>query len=103
MGGCSCRHPAVSTVVRSLLPCRGRQVIDLNFYPVPEARTSNMRHRPIGMGVQGLADAFVKMRMPYESPEAAQLNRDIFETMYFAALDGTGSWWTGRVSTVHTQ
>ncbi len=65
------------------------QVIDLNFYPVPEARTSNMRHRPVGMGVQGFADALVKMRFPFESAEAAQLNRDIFETMYFAALDGT--------------
>ncbi len=74
----------------SIKACCARpvQVIDLNFYPVPEARYSNMRHRPVGMGVQGLADTFIKMRMPFESPEAAALNKDIFETMYFAALDG---------------
>ncbi len=62
------------------------KVIDVNFYPVVEARNSNMRHRPIGIGVQGLADAFILMRMPFESPEAQQLNKDIFETIYFAAL-----------------
>ena len=53
------------------------QVIDVNFYPVEEARNSNMRHRPIGMGVQGLADAFAKMRMPFDSPAAMQLNKVI--------------------------
>ena len=62
------------------------RVIDVNYYPIPEARNSNMRHRPIGLGVQGLADAFIKMRFPFDSEEAAQLNRDIFETMYFAAV-----------------
>jgi ribonucleoside-diphosphate reductase alpha subunit len=62
------------------------KVIDINYYPIPEARNSNMRHRPIGIGVQGLADAFIQMRFPFESDEARKLNRDIFETIYFAAL-----------------
>ncbi|MBR9923065.1 MAG: ribonucleoside-diphosphate reductase subunit alpha [Bacteroidetes bacterium] len=62
------------------------KVIDINYYPVIEARNSNMRHRPIGIGVQGLADAFIQMRFPFDSPEARQLNKDIFETIYFAAL-----------------
>ena len=61
-------------------------VIDRNYYPVPEARNSNMRHRPIGLGVQGLADAFIQLRLPFTSPEAKQLNKDIFETIYFASL-----------------
>lgn len=62
------------------------KVIDVNYYPVEEAKNSNMRHRPIGLGVQGLADAFILMRMPFDSPEARQLNKDIFETIYFAAM-----------------
>lgn len=62
------------------------RVIDVNYYPVEEAKNSNMRHRPIGLGVQGLADAFIKMGMPFESDEARQLNKDIFETIYFAAM-----------------
>lgn len=62
------------------------KVIDINYYPIEEARNSNMRHRPIGLGVQGLADAFILMRMPFDSPEARQLNKDIFETIYYAAL-----------------
>ena len=62
------------------------KVIDINYYPVPEARNSNMRHRPIGLGVQGLADTFIMLRMPFESEEAQGLNRDIFETIYFAAM-----------------
>jgi ribonucleoside-diphosphate reductase alpha subunit len=62
------------------------RVIDINYYPIPEAQNSNMRHRPIGLGVQGLADAFILMRMPFESPEAKKLNADIFETIYYAAL-----------------
>ncbi len=62
------------------------KIIDINYYPIPEARNSNMRHRPIGIGVQGLADAFIKMRYPFDSEEAKQLNKDIFETMYFAAV-----------------
>jgi ribonucleoside-diphosphate reductase alpha chain len=62
------------------------KIIDNNFYPTPEARKSNMRHRPIGIGVQGLADAFVLLRYPFESEEARKLNRDIFETIYYAAM-----------------
>jgi len=62
------------------------KVIDLNYYPVPEARNSNMRHRPIGIGVQGLADAFSLMRHAFDGPEAMQLNKEIFETIYFAAV-----------------
>ena len=61
-------------------------VIDQNYYPIPEARNSNMRHRPIGIGVQGLADAFILMRFPFESEEAKALNKEIFETIYYAAL-----------------
>ncbi|MDX2136153.1 MAG: ribonucleoside-diphosphate reductase subunit alpha [Saprospiraceae bacterium] len=62
------------------------KVIDINYYPIPEARNSNMRHRPIGLGVQGLADAFILMRYAFDSVEAKQLNKDIFETIYFAAM-----------------
>src|SRR6195952_64122 len=62
------------------------RIIDNNYYPVEEARYSNLRHRPIGLGVQGLADAFILLRMPFESPEAKKLNIDIFETIYFAAM-----------------
>jgi len=65
------------------------KVIDLNYYPIPEARNSNMRHRPIGLGVQGLADAFLLLRLPFESEEAQRLNEDIFETIYFAACDAS--------------
>jgi ribonucleoside-diphosphate reductase alpha chain len=62
------------------------KVIDINYYPIPEARNSNMRHRPIGLGVQGLADAFILMGLPFDSEGAKQLNKDIFETIYFAAV-----------------
>ena len=62
------------------------RVIDANFYPVPEARNSNMRHRPIGIGVQGLADAFMLMDIPYHSQRAIEINKKIFETIYYAAL-----------------
>lgn len=62
------------------------RIIDENYYPVEEARNSNMRHRPIGLGVQGLADAFIMMRFPFESEEAKALNREIFETIYFASM-----------------
>lgn len=62
------------------------KIIDVNYYPIIEAKNSNMRHRPIGLGVQGLADAFIMMRMPFDSVEARQLNKDIFETIYFAAM-----------------
>lgn len=62
------------------------KIIDGNYYPVDEARNSNLRHRPIGLGVQGLADVFILMRLPFESDEARQLNKEIFETIYFAAM-----------------
>ncbi len=62
------------------------KVIDTNHYPMSEARTSNLNHRPIGIGVQGLADTFLKLRMPFDSPKARELNSDIFETVYFAAM-----------------
>ncbi|RMG79120.1 MAG: ribonucleoside-diphosphate reductase subunit alpha [Bacteroidetes bacterium] len=62
------------------------RIIDHNYYPVPEAKKSNLRHRPIGIGVQGLADAFIMLRYPFESEEARQLNKDIFEAIYYAAL-----------------
>lgn len=65
------------------------KVIDINYYPVEEARNSNMRHRPIGLGVQGLADTFIMLRMPFESEEARGLNKDIFETIYFAAMESS--------------
>lgn len=67
--------------------CRNlNKVIDLNHYPIPEAKRSNMRHRPIGIGVQGLADTFIKMRMPFDSDAARQLNKEIFEAIYYGAL-----------------
>lgn len=62
------------------------KIIDINYYPVPEAKNSNMKHRPIGLGVQGLADAFIMMRLPFESEGARDLNKKIFETIYYAAL-----------------
>ncbi|MBX2892010.1 MAG: ribonucleoside-diphosphate reductase subunit alpha [Saprospiraceae bacterium] len=62
------------------------KVIDINYYPIPEARNSNMRHRPIGLGVQGLADTFILLGMAFDSEAAKQLNKDIFETIYFAAV-----------------
>ncbi|WVO23055.1 ribonucleoside-diphosphate reductase large chain [Cryptococcus decagattii] len=64
-------------------------VITRNYYPVPEARNSNMRHRPVGLGVQGLADAFMALRMPFDSLEARELNIQIFETIYHAALEAS--------------
>lgn len=73
-------HDVTKVVTRNL-----NKVIDINYYPVAEAEYSNKRHRPIGIGVQGLADAFILMRYPFDSKEAAQLNIDIFETIYFAA------------------
>lgn len=62
------------------------KVIDRNYYPVIEAQNSNLRHRPVGLGVQGLADAFILLRMPFTSDEAKKLNQEIFETLYFAAV-----------------
>ncbi|NXL38106.1 RIR1 reductase, partial [Glaucidium brasilianum] len=71
-------------IVRNL-----NKIIDINYYPVPEAERSNRRHRPIGIGVQGLADAFILMRYPFESPEAQRLNQQIFETIYYGALEAS--------------
>mmetsp|Transcript_909 Transcript_909/g.2436 ORF Transcript_909/g.2436 Transcript_909/m.2436 type:complete len:791 (+) Transcript_909:47-2419(+) len=72
------------TVARNL-----NRVIDNNFYPVEEARRSNMRHRPVGIGVQGLADAFIKLRLPFDSDGAKRLNVEIFETIYYGALEAS--------------
>ncbi len=65
------------------------RVIDINFYPTPETRTSNMRHRPVGLGVQGLADVFALMRIPWESEKAAEINQRIFEHIYYAAVEAS--------------
>lgn len=65
------------------------RIIDVNYYPIPEARRSNMRHRPIGVGVQGLADTFMALRMPFDSPAAKKLNIQIFETIYHGALEAS--------------
>jgi len=72
------------------------RVIDINFYPTPETRKSNMRHRPIGLGIQGLADVFARLRMPWESPEALRMNQLIFEHMYFAAVEASASLAVGQ-------
>jgi ribonucleotide reductase alpha subunit len=77
-------HNTVKKVVYNM-----DKVIDRNFYPTPETKRSNMRHRPIGIGIQGLADVYMMLRMPYESEEAAKLNRDISETMYHASLEAS--------------
>ena len=74
-------HEVSRVVTRNL-----NKIIDVNYYPVPEARKSNMRNRPIGLGVQGLADTFLALRLPFESAEAKMLNIQIFETIYHAAL-----------------
>ncbi|KAF9351158.1 Ribonucleoside-diphosphate reductase large subunit [Mortierella sp. NVP85] len=75
-------HKITKVLTRNL-----NKIIDRNYYPVPEAERSNKRHRPVGLGVQGLADAFFKMRMPFDSQEARKLNILIFETIYHAALE----------------
>lgn len=75
-------HDVVKVVTRNL-----NKVIDVNYYPVPEARNSNFRHRPIALGVCGLADAFMALRLPFDSDEARQLNTQIFETIYHAAVE----------------
>ncbi|KAI8138191.1 ribonucleoside-diphosphate reductase large chain [Fennellomyces sp. T-0311] len=77
-------HDVTKVIARNL-----NKIIDVNYYPVPEAKRSNMRHRPIGLGVQGLADAFMLMRFPFDSPEAQKLNLQIFETIYHAALEAS--------------
>lgn len=77
-------HGVTKVIVNNL-----NKIIDINYYPVEEARRSNMRHRPIGLGVQGLADAFLALRMPFDSPQAKQLNIQIFETIYHAAVEAS--------------
>lgn len=77
-------HKVTKVVARNL-----NKIIDVNYYPVKEAENSNMRHRPIGLGVQGLADAFLALKLPFDSPEAKQLNIQIFETIYHAALEAS--------------
>lgn len=75
-------HAAVKILARNL-----DRVIDVTFYPLPECENSNMRHRPIGIGVQGLADVFFLLKIPFDSPEAAEVNRKIFATIYHAAVE----------------
>ena len=77
-------HDIVKTITKNL-----NKVIDINFYPVEKARVSNLKHRPIGIGVQGLADVFMIMKYPFESKEAAKLNNEIFETIYHAAVEAS--------------
>lgn len=74
-------HEVTRVITRNL-----NKIIDINYYPIKEAENSNMRHRPIGIGVQGLADAYILMRHPFDSPEAKELNKQIFETIYHAAV-----------------
>lgn len=74
-------HEVTQVITKNL-----NMIIDINYYPVPEARNSNFRHRPIAVGVQGLADVFLALRMPFDSPEAKHLNKQIFETIYHGAL-----------------
>lgn len=74
-------HEITRVVTRNL-----NKVIDINYYPIPQAERSNRRHRPIGLGVQGLADTFILLGLPFDSEEARRLNRDIFEAIYFAAV-----------------
>jgi ribonucleoside-diphosphate reductase alpha chain len=77
-------HEVVKVVAKNL-----NKVIDINFYPVEKARVSNLKHRPIGIGVQGLADVFMMLKYPFESKEAAELNKLIFETIYHAAVESS--------------
>merc|ERR1712099_167059 len=84
MGDFKGLYEVVKVATRNL-----NKVIDRNYYPIVEARNSNMKHRPIGLGVQGLADAFLLLRLPFESEAAKILNEDIFETIYFAACEAS--------------
>ena len=77
-------HEITKVITKNL-----NKVIDKNFYPVEKARVSNLKHRPIGIGIQGLADVFIQLRYPFESDEAKQLNKDIFETIYHAAVEAS--------------
>lgn len=83
-------------IVRNL-----NRVIDINFYPTPETKRSNMRHRPVGLGVQGLADVFARLGLAWETPEAAALNQEIFETIYYAATAASAelATWEGPYET----
>ncbi len=81
-------HEKLKTITKQVTRNLNK-IIDVNYYPVEEARRSNMRHRPIGIGCQGLADTFILLRMPFESQEAQQLNKDIFETIYFGAMEAS--------------
>jgi ribonucleoside-diphosphate reductase alpha chain len=89
-------HDVSKTVTRNL-----NKVIDLNFYPVEKARRSNLKHRPIGIGVQGLADAYTMMRFPFDSPEAMKLNRDIFETIYHGSCEASMEISKKRAKLIH--
>lgn len=77
-------HDVTKVVTNNL-----NRIIDINYYPVPEARRSNTRHRPIGVGVQGLADTFMALRIPFDSQAAKELNIKIFETIYHGALEAS--------------
>jgi ribonucleotide reductase alpha subunit len=77
-------HDVAKVITKNL-----NKVIDINFYPVEKAKKSNFRHRPIGIGVQGLADTYILMRYPFDSPEAMKLNRDIFETIYHGSMESS--------------
>lgn len=77
-------HDIAKVITKNL-----NKIIDLNFYPIEKARVSNLKHRPIGIGVQGLADVFAIMKMPFDSAEAAKLNKDIFETIYHGAVEAS--------------
>src|SRR3546814_18537273 len=77
-------HKIAKVMTRNL-----NRIIDENYYPIEEAQRSNLRHRPIGLGVQGLADAFMLMGLPFDSPEAMRLNSDMFETIYHASLEAS--------------
>jgi ribonucleoside-diphosphate reductase alpha chain len=89
-------HDVAKTVTRNL-----NKVIDLNFYPVEKARRSNLKHRPIGIGVQGLADAYTMMRFPFDSPEAMKLNKDIFETIYHGSCEASMEISKKRAKLIH--
>jgi len=75
-------HAVTRAITKNL-----NRIIDNNYYPIPEARNSNMRHRPIGVGIQGLADTLIKLKVAYEDVEAEKINSEIFETIYHAAME----------------
>eukprot|EP00913_Durusdinium_trenchii_P034438 g32219.t1 len=86
---CNLASIALPSFVTKVVTKNLNKVIDRNYYPVEEARRSNMRHRPVGLRVQGLADAFLMLKLPFECEEAKRLNEDIFETIYFAACESS--------------